>query len=151
MVAMTIREASKEDVPAIIDLLMNDPLGSQREDALNLSAYQQAFEHIQRDPNAALCVVMDGDKLIGTFQINYLTYLTYQGGTRAQIEGVRVHEDYRGQGIGEQVFEWAKQQAMMKGCHLLQLTTDKKRPEALRFYEKCGYINSHHGMKQKLS
>ncbi|MGS0524115.1 GNAT family N-acetyltransferase [Zobellia nedashkovskayae] len=83
-------------------------------------------------------------------QLSYITYLTYQGGIRAQIEAVRVHEDYRSKGIGQQLFEWAIQRAKQKGAHVVQLTTDKKRPDALKFYEKLGFTASHEGMKLHL-
>ena len=87
------------------------------------------------------------NEIIGTFQLTITQYLTYQGGIRAQIEAVRVREDQRGKGIGEKLFEWAIKHSREKGAHLLQLTTDKKRPEALNFYKKLGFTASHEGMK----
>lgn len=92
----------------------------------------------------------ESGQIIGTLQLSFIQYLTYRGGIRAQIEAVRVHEDFRAQGIGQQMFEWAILRAKDKGAHVVQLTTDKKRPEALKFYEKLGFKTSHEGMKLHL-
>lgn len=150
---MKIRQAKKQDLAAIIKLLANDPLGSNREhfsDPLP-NSYLSAFDHILNDPNQEL-MVMENEHLeiIGTFQLSFIQYLTYQGGIRGQIEAVRVREDYRGKGIGENMFKWAIERCREKGAHVIQLTTDKKRPEALKFYEKLGFTASHEGMKLHL-
>ena len=148
-----IREAKKQDVLEIVRLLANDVLGSQRErleDPLP-NQYYEAFDNIIKDPNQELMVVIDDDQqVIGTFQLSFIQYLTYQGGIRAQIEAVRVREDQRGKGVGEKMFQWAIRRAKDRRAHILQLTTDKERPEALRFYEKLGLIASHEGMKMHL-
>ncbi|RNC89737.1 MAG: GNAT family N-acetyltransferase [Allomuricauda sp.] len=149
---MVIREARKEDVPSIVEMLANDKLGSQREQFQNPlpASYNEAFERIKTDPNHELVVLEDASgTLIGTLQLSFLPYLTYQGGTRAQIEQVRIHENQRGKGLGKMLFEWAINRAKEKGAHLVQLTTDKKRPEALKFYESLGFQASHEGMKLK--
>ncbi len=98
-------------------------------------------------------MVMENEskQVIGTLQLSFIQFLTYQGGIRAQIEAVRVHEDFRGQGIGQQLFEWAIRTAKEKKAHIVQLTTDKKRPEAFKFYEKIGFKASHEGMKLHLN
>ncbi len=147
---MKIRKAVKKDLEAIVAMLADDPLGSQREDyRVPLpAAYLQAFEAIVSDPNQELMVVEDkSGEVIGTFQLTFIPYLTYQGRCRAQIEAVRIRKDHRGAGLGRQMFQWAIKRAEEKGAHLLQLTTDKKRPEALKFYESLGFIASHEGMK----
>ena len=92
----------------------------------------------------------DPGLIIGTLQLSFIQYLTYQGGIRAQIEAVRVHQDQRGKGVGQQLFEWAIHRAKERGAHVVQLTTDKRRPEALRFYEKLGFKATHEGMKLHL-
>jgi len=147
---MKFRKAKKEDVATIIKMLANDKLGQQREvlhDPLP-KQYYQAFEKINADPNQELIVVENEEQeIIGTLQLSFLQYLTYQGGIRAQIEAVRIREDQRGKGIGEKMFVWAIEQSKLRSAHLLQLTTDKKRPDALRFYEKLGFKASHEGMK----
>jgi len=149
MPTIAIRPATVADLPFIVQLLANDPLGATREDyRLPLPAsYSKAFERIAADPNQELMVAAVDDQIIGTLQLSFLPYLTYQGGVRAQIEAVRVASGWRGQGIGQQLFEWAIQLAQEQGAHVLQLTTDKARPDALRFYEQLGFKASHEGMK----
>jgi GNAT superfamily N-acetyltransferase len=150
---MTIRKATRDDIPFIVTMIANDKLGRLREDYKEPlpQKYFSAFEQIDADPNQELVVMEDEfRKVIGTLQLSFIQYLTYQGGIRAQIEAVRVHEDHRGDGIGQQLFEWAIKQAKEKGAHLIQLTTDKKRPEALNFYDKLGFRASHEGMKLHL-
>lgn len=153
MEEINIRPAIREDVPAIVSMLADDELGKTREDFQDPlpQDYNQAFSKISKDPNQELMVVVDNrDKVIGTLQLSLIPYLTYRGGTRAQIEAVRIHRDYRGQGIGKIVFEWCIARAQAKGAHVVQLTTDKKRPEAIRFYEELGFRASHEGMKLHL-
>lgn len=144
------RTARRADVPAIVRLLAQDKLGQLRENYREPlpETYYQAFERIDDDPGQELIVVEDGSgALIGTLQLTFIPYLTYRGGVRAQVEAVRIREDQRGKGIGEQLFRWAIARAKERGAHLLQLTTDKQRPEAVRFYEKLGFRASHEGMK----
>lgn len=151
---MTIRKATRKDIPRIIQMLANDTLGGLREDYQDPlpNQYYKAFKNIDSDPNHELIVIETSEKqVIGTLQLSFIQYLTYQGGIRAQIEAVRVHEDYRNKGIGQQLFEWAILKAKEKGAHVIQLTTDKKRPEALQFYEKLGFKASHEGMKLHLT
>ena len=147
---MQFRKAKKEDVPFIVEMLANDKLGKLREDYNNPlpQKYYDAFENILKDKNQELIVVENESlEIIGTLQLSFIQYLTYQGGIRAQIEAVRIREDQRGKGLGEQFFKWAIDRAKERGAHVLQLTTDRKREEALRFYEKLGFVASHHGMK----
>ena len=147
---MKFRKAKKDDVPEIVKMIANDELGKQREDYQEPlpEKYYQAFENIDSDINEELIVIENEEnEVIGTLQLTFIQYLTYQGGIRAQIEAVRIREDQRGKGIGEKLFKWAINRSKEKGAHLLQLTTDKKRPEALKFYEKLGFTASHAGMK----
>lgn len=147
---MTFRKAKKQDLPKIIEMLAHDKLGQLREDFQNPlpAKYDQAFENIDQDKNQELMVIQNNDnQIIGTLQLSFIQYLTYQGGIRAQIEAVRIREDQRGKGLGEQLFQWAIKRSKERGAHLLQLTTDKKRPEAINFYKKLGFINTHEGMK----
>lgn len=147
-----IRKAGREDVPEIVKLLSDDPLGKRREcykEPLP-EKYYLAFDEINDDKNNYLIVVEDGDKIIGTSQLTIITYLTYQGGRRAQIEGVRIEEAYRNRGIGKLMIEWAIHKAREIGCHLVQLTMDKQRLETIEFYRKLGFIASHEGLKLHL-
>ena len=146
---LIFQQATPEALPHIIRMLADDKLGQQREDyRLPLpQSYLEAFKRIDSDPNQELIVVKEDKEVIGTLQLSFIPYLTYQGGIRAQIEAVRIRKDRRGLGLGEQFFRWAIERAKERGAHLLQLTTDKKRPEALRFYEKLGFRASHEGLK----
>lgn len=150
---MKIRKATAEDVQSIVEMLADDDLGKKREDyrlPLPLS-YRDAFQKISSDPNQELMVAEDDNgRVVGTLQLSFLQYLTYQGGIRAQIEAVRVRKDQRGTGLGSQLFEWAITKAKEKGAHVVQLTTDKQRPDAIRFYESLGFAASHEGMKLHL-
>jgi len=147
---MKFRKANRSDLPAIVKMLAHDKLGKQREDfRVPLpDSYSLAFANINQDSNQELIVVEDeAQEVIGTLQLSFIPYLTYQGGIRAQIEAVRIREDQRGKGLGQKVFEWAIERARVRGAHLLQLTTDKQRPEAVKFYEKLGFKATHEGMK----
>lgn len=147
---MKFRKATSENVQAIVEMIADDPLGSKRENfTIPLpKTYYDAFERIDADQNQELIVVEnDIGQVIAVFQMTFIPYLTYQGGIRAQIEGVRVHKDHRGLGIGKTIFHWAIQRAKERNAHVLQLTTDKKRPDAIRFYESLGFNASHEGMK----
>ena len=147
---MTFRKAKRTDVPLIVKMLANDKLGQLRENYQEPlpELYYQAFENIDNDANQELIVIEDEDlSIIGTLQLSFIQYLTYQGGIRAQIEAVRIREDQRGKGIGEKLFRWAINRSKKRGAHVLQLTTDKKRPEAIHFYGKLGFVDSHEGMK----
>ena len=139
---MKIRKATREDVPHIIELLANDSLGAQRESLQqeSLEKYETAFLKINADENNELIVVAKGDRIIGTMQLTFITYLTYQGGKRCQIEGVRIDKAYRGLGVGRFMVGWAIDKARDRGCHLVQLTMDKKRGETLEFYKKLGFV-----------
>lgn len=150
---MTPRKALIKDIPAIIQLIANDKLGKLRENYKDPlpKQYYDAFENIATDPNQELVVIENGSQeVIGTLQLSFIQYLTYQGGIRAQIEAVRIHSDYRSLGLGQRIVEWATDRAKEKGAHLVQLTTDKKRPDALHFYEKLGFKATHEGMKLHL-
>jgi ribosomal protein S18 acetylase RimI-like enzyme len=130
-------------------MLSDDKLGAARENfRLPLpDTYVKAFETIMHDKNQELTVAVLDHEIVATFQLSFIQYLTYQGGIRAQIEAVRVKSAYRGKGIGTKIFRYAIARAKQRGAHLLQLTTDKNRPEAKKFYESLGFISSHEGMK----
>ena len=150
--ATAMRRARLDDVPAIVRLLADDPLGATRERNQTPlpDSYRRAFEAIDRDANQELVVACSGDRVIGVLQLTFMPSLTYQGGWRAQIEGVRVDAGIRSQGLGRTLFEWAIRRARERGCHMVQLTTDKRRPDARRFYESLGFVASHEGMKLTL-
>lgn len=150
---MTFRKATRDDVPFIVQMLADDPLGQKRErfsDPLP-DVYYDAFDRIDSDPNQELIIVEnEAGERIGSLQLSFIQYLTYQGGIRAQIEAVRVHKSARNKGVGKQFFLWAIERARQRGAHLLQLTSDKQRPDAIRFYESLGFRATHEGLKLNL-
>ena len=150
---LVIRRATRADVPAIVRLLADDTLGSQRErygDPLP-HAYYDAFDAIDHDPHNELIVVEAAGDVIGTLQFTILLSLTYQGRPRAQIEAVRIDRRYRSQGIGQLLIRWAIERARQTNCHMIQLTTNAARADAHRFYERLGFEPSHVGMKLDLT
>jgi len=146
------RPATRTDLPAIVRMLAEDELGARRErfETPLPQAYYTAFEAIEADPNQEIIVAELDGEVVGALQLMYLPSLSYQGGTRAQVESVRVLKQSRGQGIGARMMEWAIERARQRGCHLMQLTSHKSRADAHRFYERLGFTKSHIGMKIKL-
>lgn len=150
---MTFRQATAKDLPVIIELLANDKLGQAREkfEEPLPREYIEAFSNIAADKNQELIVgENENGEVVATLQVSFIQYLTYRGGIRAQIEAVRIRENLRGQGVGQEMFEWTIQLAKKRNAHLIQLTSDKQRPDAIRFYEKLGFVASHEGMKLNL-
>jgi GNAT superfamily N-acetyltransferase len=147
---MRIRGAVAGDVPHVVALLADDDLGRHREstEAPLDDRYLAAFEAIDADPNHRLVVVeTDDGQVSGCLQLSFLPYLTFRGGWRAQIEAVRVAAEHRGTGLGRTLFEWAIEEARRRDCHLVQLTTNVQRPDALAFYEALGFAVTHQGLK----
>jgi GNAT superfamily N-acetyltransferase len=146
---LAFRRARSEDVPDIVRMLVDDPLGATRERHEHPlpESYTRAFRAIDADPNNELVVAYRGARVVGVLQLTYLPSLTYQGGWRALIEGVRVDSRERSQGSGKALLEWA----IARGCHMAQLTTDKARPDAKPFYESLGFVASHEGLKLRLT
>lgn len=147
------RIARREDIPAIVRMLADDELGSQREkyeDPLPES-YYAAFEQLDHDANHELIVAESNREIIGTLHLMFLPSLSYQGGLRAQVESVRVDTKCQNQGIGSKMMKWAIERAQQRGAHIVQLTTHKSREDAHRFYERLGFKGSHLGMKLSLA
>ncbi len=148
----SFRPARPGDLPAIVRMLADDPLGAKRErfETPLPEGYLRAFEAIGRDPNNELVVACVDGEVVGVLQLTFIPYLTYQGGWRALIEAMRIDSKHRSQGLGKAMFEWAIARARKRGCHVVQLTTDKARADARRFYESLGFVASHEGMKLHL-
>jgi len=149
---LIIRLATVEDVPAIRALLADDALGQKREDLSEdgLERYLKAFEAIAADPRNRLYVAEDRGLIVGTYQVTYIPYLSRGGNERAHIEAVRVASDRRGQGIGRTMMRNALAEAKARGCLMAQLTSDRARQDAHRFYEDLGFTASHWGFKKTL-
>ena len=128
-----LREAVAEDVPALVELLAADQLGATRDGITSqddMRAYLRAFSVLNADPAHLLLLGANGDDVIATMQLSFLPGLARRGALRAQIEAVRVREDYRGKGIGAAMIEWAIHEAHRRGCALVQLMTDNSRDQA---------------------
>ena len=146
------RSAQETDLPQLIEMLAADELGATREDTsqpIN-RRYRSAFSAIDRDPNNSLIVADLDAKLVGMMQLTFIPYLSHTGSWRCLIEGVRVHADHRGAGLGRTMIEWAIEAARKRDCQIVQLTSDKQRSGAIRFYESLGFVASHEGFKLKL-
>jgi GNAT superfamily N-acetyltransferase len=149
MANVEIRRATAADVPAIVALLADDPLGAKRERPGD-PRYAAAFADIDADPRQVLVVAVvgaDGADVVGTLQLTFIPGLSRLGATRALIEAVRVHAGQRGEGLGGQLIRWAIDTARDRGAAMVQLTTDASRTDAHRFYERLGFQASHVGMK----
>lgn len=167
---LTLRIASRTDVPAILALLADDEISQARavqqpvpEPAYRAeepgrrtvsesadAAHWAAFEAVDADPRNELIVADDAGEVVGTFQLTFTPSLSRGGAERMTIEAVRVRTDRRGQGLGRQMMRWALDRGRERGCRLAQLTTDKRRVDAHRFYESLGFTASHEGMKLSL-
>ncbi|WP_413381963.1 N-acetyltransferase family protein [Alkalihalobacillus sp. 1P02AB] len=149
---INFRLATGQDLSRIVEMLADDPLGAIREcyEEPLPESYLKAFQAIEADPNNELVVACLGDEIIGVQQITFTPYITHQGGWRATIEGVRTSSSVRGKGVGTKMIEWAIQRAKERGCHLIQLTTDKEREAAQQFYKRLGFQATHEGLKMKL-
>ncbi|WP_416970145.1 GNAT family N-acetyltransferase [Streptomyces sp. 4F14] len=147
---LTIRGAGADDLPAIVALLADDPLGARRESPDDLAPYRAAFERIGADPNQRLVVAVRAGEVVGTLQLTIVPGLSRKGSTRSIIEAVRIRADERGGGLGTRFIEWAVEESRREGCQLVQLTSDATRVDAHRFYERLGFEASHVGFKLAL-
>lgn len=147
-----IRRATRADVPDIVRMLADDYLGKSREDLDDPlpESYYKAFDEINSDPRQFLAILERGKEIIGTLQLTLLPGLSNRGAKRAQVEAVRVDNRFRGQKLGEAMMRWAIERSRAAGCKTLQLTTDKSRTDAHRFYARLGFHATHEGMKFKL-
>ena len=148
------RLAARRDVPAVLELLADDEIARERGFGVVAeevdAATWAAFEAIDADPRNELIVADDGGAVVGTCQLTFIPGLSRGGAERMTIEAVRVGADLRGQGLGRQMMEWALRRARERGCRMAQLTTDKRRTGAHRFYASLGFVASHEGMKLTL-
>lgn len=144
---LEIRRATAPDLPAIVAMLADDPLGAQRESPDDLSLYRTALERLDADPNQRLVVAVRETRVVGTLQLTIIPGLSRRGATRSIIEAVRIHADERGSGLGTQLIQWAIDESRRQGCRLVQLTSDRSRTDAHRFYERLGFTASHVGFK----
>lgn len=149
---ISFRTARDEDLGELVALLADDRLGAGRESLAEPlpQAYRRAFAAIDADPNHLLLLIRDDDRIAGMLQLSFIPHLTHTGAWRGQIEGVRIARDHRGRGLGRKLIGHAVKMAADRGCRLVQLTTDRARPEAVDFYLACGFRHTHAGMKYPL-
>jgi GNAT superfamily N-acetyltransferase len=150
MADLDIRQATEDDIPEIVAMLADDPLGAQRESPDDLTPYLAALQRLSGDPHQHVVVAVRENRVVGTLQLTIIPGLSRRGSTRSIIEGVRVHADERGSGLGTRLIEWAIDSSRSLGCQLVQLTSDVTRAEAHRFYERLGFEATHVGFKLSL-
>ena len=152
MAELTFRPARSNDLAAVVALLADDELGATREDASTPldPRYTAAFAAVTADPNQLLLVADRGGGVVGCLQVTFIPGLSRRGMWRGQIEGVRVARGERGSGVGAEMIQFAIEECRRRGCGIVQLTTDKARPDAHRFYAALGFVASHEGMKLAL-
>lgn len=146
---VAFRRAVLDDLPAIMALLADDDVARDR-GGYTGELPLDAFAAIDADPRNELVVAISGRMVVGTCQLTFIPGLSRGGAERMTIEAVRVRSDLRGAGIGRRMMAYAVDRARARGCALVQLTTDKRRSQAHRFYESLGFVASHEGMKLAL-
>lgn len=147
---LDLRPATIDDLAEIVALLADDPLGALRESPGDLTPYRAALRRLADDPNQRMMVAVRADRIVGTLQLTVIPGLSRRGSTRSVIEGVRIHADERGSGLGTQLIQWAVDESRRQGCQLVQLTSDVSRTDAHRFYERLGFVAGHVGFKLAL-
>lgn len=145
-----IRPAAVGDLSEIVAMLADDPLGARRESPDDLAPYLAAFRRLADDPHQHVMVAVRADRVVGTLQLTVIPGLSRRGSTRSVIEGVRIHRDERGTGLGTRMIQWAVDESRRQECQLVQLTSDATRTDARRFYERLGFVASHVGFKLAL-
>ncbi|KOG84802.1 MULTISPECIES: GNAT family N-acetyltransferase [Streptomyces] len=147
---LEIRPVSADDLASVVAMLADDPLGAQRESPDDLTPYEEALQRLTDDPNQHVVVAVREGRVVGTLQLTIVPGLSRRGATRSIIEGVRIHGDERGSGLGTQLIQWAVDESRRQDCRLVQLTSDVTREDAHRFYERLGFTASHLGFKLAL-
>ena len=148
--SISFRHASRADVRAVLALLTDDHLGATREGD-DLEPYHAAFDAMAHEAGNTLIVGETGGQIIATYQLTFISGLSLRAARRAQIESVRIASHLRGQGIGTAMIADAEARARAAGCTLIQLTMNRSRSDAKRFYERLGFTPSHIGFKRDLS
>ena len=146
---VVVREATEDDIPRMVELLVHGTLVEGKEDPTDLAPYRSALAEIARGPGGVLVAEVEG-QLVGVCQLIVFRHLQSRGGLCAEVESVHVHPDYRGHGIGGVLMRAAVARARDLGCYRVQLTSNNARPEAHRFYERLGFEPSHRGFKLSL-
>lgn len=146
---LIFRDARRDDLPRIVELIADDAIASARTGAYG-EAHERAFAAIAADPGNELVVAEADGRVVGVMQLTYIPSISRDAGTRLLVEAVRVDAALRGAGLGTRLMEHAHERGRARGCTLAQLTSDKRRPDAHRFYRALGYEQSHEGFKRAL-
>lgn len=147
--SVRFRAARVEDLGRVVELIGDDAISAERTGAFD-AHHLAGFEAIEADPNNELVVAELDGQVVGTMQLTYVPGISRHGATRLLVEAVRVDAGLRGGGIGRQMMLWAHERGRERGCVLAQLTSDKRRTDAHRFYVSLGYEQSHEGFKLAL-
>ena len=147
-----INAAIAADLPAIVGLLFDDPIGNGREATTSdaMPGYAEALKAIIAHPDSVILVARCSGKVIGCVQVNVLINLSYRGAKRAMIEDMRIAQDVRGRGLGRALIDAALAWGTASGCSLAQLFVHEDRAEAHAFYEACGFTWAHRGYRKTL-
>ena len=148
--SLSFREATSTDLPILAELLADDVLGASRDGPQHLQTYAKAFAAVKGQQGNRIIVALLDTTIVGMLQLTVIPGLSRGGALRAQIESVRVSRHHRNMRIGRALFDYAIDQARDSGCTLVQLSTDKRRSEAMRFYESLGFVATHEGLKMEL-
>lgn len=143
----TLRRATPDDLPGLVAMLVDDPVSAVREDADDLPTYASALTEIELDPHQLLVVAEADGVLVGTLQLTVIPGLARRGARRAQLESLHVARSHRRRGLGAAMVGWAVEEARGRGCGLVQLTSDRARVDAHRFYDGLGFAATHVGYK----
>jgi ribosomal protein S18 acetylase RimI-like enzyme len=148
---MGLREATRDDIARIMELLVDDDLARKREgDLSDLGPYQAAFDAMEADPNNTLYVWEEAGNVVSCLQLTFIPGLSYKASWVAHVEGVRVDASLRGQRIGEKMMRGVMEISRRRGCRIMQLQSNKLRLDAHRFYERLGFTKSHEAFKLSL-
>ncbi|MFH8622351.1 GNAT family N-acetyltransferase [Streptomyces vietnamensis] len=147
---MILRPATRAELPAVLALLADEDEVVDPGSVVVSEAYERAFADIEADPRNEMLVLVEGDLVLGCLQATYIPGLGKGGAERALIEAVRIRADRRGGGLGRELMERAVARAKERGCALVQLTSNKRRTDAHRFYASLGFARSHDGFKLAL-
>ena len=147
-----VRNATEADLPRLVELLAQLSLDTPREDPgpPPPETYRRAFREIEADPRQRLLVVEVQARIVGTATLIIVPNLSHGGRPYAIVENVVVDAASRDSGHGELLLRHVIEEARRAGCYKLSLTSNKRRREAHRFYERLGFQATHEGYRVDL-
>ncbi len=150
--SLTYRRAVEADLPFIVKLLTDDAVRAtdDRPDEPFHPRYVAALRELEADPNQMMMLELLDGETVGTIQLTFIPGISGLGTKRCLVEAVHIAPTHRSKGLGSQMIHWAIEQARERDCGMVQLTSNKKRLDAHRFYERLGFHKSHEGFKYYL-